>query len=470
MPGHLRSGLGPSSVADRRAYGGAARRPTPPELHASWEPAPDRPDPIALLEEQSYRRGRELAPARYGRMRHSPLAFFCGGARIMASDLARTPTAGLMTQLSGDAQLSNFGLFAVPGGHQVFDFCAFDETLPGPFEYDVKRLAASVTVAARHAGLSAAECRTLTWASVVAYRTSIAQFAGMSMLEIWYSRIAEEELSRSFNPAADTRVVFGYPCKTWIVRGCSAGADVAGLWRAVAQGRTHAEDFPEVDDSFGGPFGHRRNVVAAVRQHIPALTPRRARAHSVLPESFRIVDITRAGTTDGSIDVRAYIVVMQGRDATDLLVLQLKEATTSVLQDHLPAGRYRTAGERVVRGQRAIQMTPDEFLGWTTGVRTNRSYYVRQLWMSKATAAVDTMSAGQLDHFVGLCARTLAHAHAKAGDPIALDAYLGEDDAFSDAVTEFAQRYADQNDRDYAAFADAVGSGRIAVDDVAPTS
>jgi uncharacterized protein (DUF2252 family) len=141
-----------------------------------------------------------------------------------------------------------------------------------------------------------------------------------------------------------------------------------------------------------------------------------------------------------------------------------------VLQDHLPAGRYRTAGERVVRGQRAIQMTPDEFLGWTNGVRTNRSYYVRQLWMSKAMAAVDTMSAGQLDHFVGLCARTLAHAHAKAGDPIALDAYLGEDDAFSDAITEFAQRYADQNDRDYAAFADAVGSGRIAVDDVAPTS
>ena len=414
--------LAGSSVADRRARGADARIHTPPELHSRWEPTADRPDPISLLEEQCATWDRDLVSVRHARMMVSPFTFYCGGVRIMASDLAATPNAGLMTQLCGDAHLSNFGVFAAPQGHPVFDFCEFDETLPGPFEYDIKRLATSVTVAARHIGLSDDECRRVTSTTARAYRTAMAQFARMGVLELWYSRISDTEITAILNEPPLT------------------GSSRARTPHRAASSQDAQKAAHEQIREF-------RATLRGERRH--------------LAERFRVLNIARGGGNAGSIGCWACVVLLQGRDERDLLVLQLKEATASVLEDHLPRSTYRNAGERVVRGQRLMQAAADIFLGWTKGVRTNRSYYVRQLWEVKDLAAVDTMPAAQLDHYAALCGRTLAHAHARSGDPIAIDAYLGEHDDFDQVIAEFSRRYADQNDQDYQAFTTAISTGQL---------
>lgn len=462
---------------------------TPPELHSSWEPTSDRPDPIALIEQQSATRDPDLVPVRYAQMMTSPYAFYCAGARIMASDLAATPTAGLMTQLCGDAHLSNFGVFAAPQSHPVFDIREFDETLAGPFEYDVKRLATSVIVAARHNGMSRDECGLVTSAAVHAYRTAMAEFAQMGVLELWNARITDSEITKAVDllagrGGADDRD------HTW-ERGTAPEVPSRVGWADAQRSGdalrdAPADSFREVDTRLRRLFGHHdrtfggpriansargqtqrdasRDADRVVHEQMREFkaTLRGERRHLV--ERFRVIDAARACGSTGSIDSWAYIVLMEGRDERDLLMLQLKEATASVLEDHLPRSRYRNAGERVVRGQRMLQAAADIFLGWTKGIRTNRSYYVRQLAKIDGFFAINPLPAAQLNDYASLCAKTLARAHARSGDPIAIAVYLGDRDDFDHAITRFAERYADQNDQDYEAFTDAAHAGRIVVE------
>jgi uncharacterized protein (DUF2252 family) len=500
------------SVADRRARGADARSATPPSGHAEWVPGVDRPDPVALLEEQNATREPDLVPVRHGRMMVSPFTFYRGAAKIMATDLAGTPTAGLTSQLCGDAHLSNFGVFAGPDRRLLFDLNDFDETLPGPFEYDVKRMAASFTIAARNNGLTTAESVQVTTAAVRAYREAMAGFARMGVLELWYARISEDDLQatvarlaaegkdtkvaedrtahRKAKPGKDVKA--GKPgkpgkdiraSKTEAAEPGSAafaarqaeknlrkartrdslqalsklGELVDGRYRIVSQPpivvpirdleQHYGMTADDVERAVHDQFREYRSTLEVDRRH--------------LLEKFQVVDMARKVVGVGSVGTRAFIVLLQGRDDQDPLFLQVKEATRSVLEDHLPRSRYRNPGERVVRGQRMMQASSDIYLGWTKGVQENRYLYWRQLRDMKGSALVDTMSAFALEYYAGMCGWTLARAHARSGDPVAMAAYLGTGDEFDRSITEFSRRYADQNETDYQSFVDAVRTGRI---------
>jgi uncharacterized protein (DUF2252 family) len=500
------------SVADRLAKGSDARLQVPPSSHAGWVPAADRPDPVALLEEQNKTREPDLGPVRHGRMMVSPFTFYRGAAKIMAADLAGTPTAGFTSQLCGDAHLSNFGVFASPERRLLFDLNDFDETLPGPFEYDVKRMAASFTIAARNNGLTKAESAQVTTAAVRAYREAMAGFARMGVLELWYARISEDDLQATVaRLAADSRnakvakhradhgktkpgkdVKAGKTAKSgkdlragktadpapgsaaWSARQAEKnlrkartrdslqalsklGERVDGRYRIVSQPpivvpirdleRHYGMTGDDVERAVHEQFREYRSSLEVDRRH--------------LLEKFQVVDMARKVVGVGSVGTRAFIVLLQGRDEQDPLFLQVKEATRSVLEDHLPRSRYHNPGERVVRGQRMMQAASDIFLGWTKGVQADRYYYWRQLRDMKGSAMVDTMSAVALEVYAGLCGWTLARAHARSGDPVAMAAYLGAGDEFDTSITDFSRRYADQNESDYQSFVEAVRTGRI---------
>jgi uncharacterized protein (DUF2252 family) len=466
------------SLADRRAQGGNARVAAPPESHAGWAPAADRADPVTLLEEQNKSRDADLVPVRHGRMMASPFTFYRGSARIMAEDLWRTPTAGLVVQLCGDAHLSNFGVFASPERSLVFDINDFDETLPGPFEYDVKRLAASFTIAARNNEFAKADVKAVTRECVKAYRQAMAEFAEMSTLDVWYAHLSEAELLASVQAA---------------ITELSSAADAKKLKKLKKQGkrtqeiakkarsRDSTQALAKLGEMVDGryrivsqpPFivplrevhtiypSFPDNVEAAVEQQLAAyartLRPDRRR----LLERFELVDVARKVVGVGSVGTRAFIGLFQGKDEHDPLFLQLKEASRSVLESHLPKSRYRQPGQRVVQGQTLMQATSDIFLGWTTGIDTSRSFYWRQLRDMKGSAEVERMTPEGMTFYATTCGWTLARAHARSGDPVALASYLGTDDSFDRAVADFAKHYARQNDRDFEAFADAVRTGRI---------
>jgi uncharacterized protein (DUF2252 family) len=490
------------SLADRRARGVDARTATPPESHAGWVPVKDRRDPVALLEEQNTTREPDLVPVRHGRMVVSPFTFYRGAAKIMAADLAGTPTSGLDVQLCGDAHLSNFGAFASPERRLLFDLNDFDETLPGPFEYDVKRMAASFTIAARNNGLTKAEGRSVTGASVRAYREAMAQFAGMRTMDLWYAHVSEDDLraavARLVTPTGHGKKKDGKSGKGGKGKGGKAshnggrgGKDAAAeLARAAKQGdktlrKAHTRDSLQALSKLGELVDGRYRIVSQPPVVVPArdlaatygmsedeiettvhdqfreyrATLQDDRRH--LLERFEIVDMARKVVGVGSVGTRAFIVLLQGRDPQDPLFLQIKEATRSVLEDHLPKSRYRNPGERVVQGQRMMQAASDIYLGWTKGVQEDRHYYWRQLRDMKASAVVDTMSAAVLELYAGLCGWTLARAHARSGDAVAIAEYLGGDEAFDTSITDFSQRYADQNEQDYQALVAAIGSGRV---------
>jgi uncharacterized protein (DUF2252 family) len=463
------------SVDERKARGKAARQQMAPAGHAGWVPAADRPDPVGLLEEQNLTREPDLVPVRHGRMMVSPFTFYRGAAKIMAADLAEAPTAGLDVQLCGDAHLSNFGAFASPERTLLFDLNDFDETLPGPFEYDVKRLAASFTIAARNNGFTNADARAATVASVTAYREAMAGFAGMRTMDIWYARLSEQDLLSAIRNA--TRSLERTE-KKGVAREAEKRAEksaqkahtrdslhalsklaeqVDGRYRIVSQPpivvpmRDLVErlDFsPEVMEGIvHEQFRAYRKTLQDDRRH--------------LLERFEMVDMARKVVGVGSVGTRAFIVLLWGRDQQDPLFLQVKEATASVLEDHLPKTRYRQAGERVVQGQRLMQAASDIFLGWTKGHEANRYLYWRQLRDMKGSAVVEAMRPGELAFYARICGQTLARAHARTGDPIALAAYLGKKDRFDQSIADFSERYADQNERDYQAFAEAVSSGRL---------
>jgi uncharacterized protein (DUF2252 family) len=443
---------------------------------------PDRPDPVGLLEEQNATREPDLVPVRHGRTLVSPFTFYRGTAKIMATDLANTPTAGLQVQLCGDAHLSNFGAFASPERRLLFGLNDFDETLPGPFEYDVKRLAASFTIAARNNGFGKADTRTVTLASVAAYREAMAGFAAMGTMAIWYAHLDEDQLLRAVQSAA------AKASKT------KKGAKAAKRARKTAEkavAKAHTRDSLQALSKLGELVDGRYRIVSQP----PIVVPMREleatyglsadQMEQVLRDQFRSyratlrddqrqllerfqpVDMARKVVGVGSVGTRAFIALLQGRDQHDPLFLQVKEATRSVLEGPLPKSRYKQHGERVVYGQRMLQAASDIYLGWTRGVDVNRYFYWRQLRDMKGSAEVEAMAPLGLRVYAGICGWTLARAHARSGDPIAIAAYLGEDDQFDRSITDFAKRYADQNEQDYQAFAKAIRSGRLeALEDV----
>ncbi len=462
------------SLEDRKARGKAAREHVPPAGHAGWAPAKGRPDPVALLEEQNTTREADLVPVRHGRMMVSPFTFYRGAAKIMAADLEETPTAGLDVQLCGDAHLSNFGVFASPERELVFDLNDFDETLPGPFEYDVKRMAASFTIAARNNGFSKADGRAATNASVAAYRESMLKFAAMRTLDIWYAHLSEQDLRAAMNAAASSAKGVDKKQATAAQKNADKAARKAhtrdsmqalsklaelvdGKYRIVSEppvvvplrdlSKTRGYSVDQLEDMVHEQFRAYRETLQDDRRH--------------LLERFEWVDMARKVVGVGSVGTRAFIVLLQGRDEQDPLFLQVKEASASVLEDHLPKSRYEQPGERVVQGQRRMQAASDIFLGWTKGAEADRFLYWRQLRDMKGSAVVEAMAPQTLTFYARVCGATLARAHARSGDPVALAAYLGTKARFDQSIADFSERYADQNDKDYRAFRAAVGSGRL---------
>jgi uncharacterized protein (DUF2252 family) len=479
------------SLDERVGQGRTARDRTPPSSHAGWSPAPDRPDPVGLLEEQDRTREPDLVPVRHGRMMVSPFTFYRGAARIMAADLAGTPVAGLIAQLCGDAHLSNFGVFASPERRLMFDLNDFDETLPGPFEYDLKRMAASFVIAGRNNGFARADARAAALASVTAYREAVADFAQMSTMGIWYAHMPEDQLMAFVQDAvaevAKEEKKAGKAKKAKAQRGGreeKAARQVARRAQkniAKAHTRDSVQALSKLGEVIGGQYriASQPPVIVPARdlagtfgmspdEVIPALHDQFRAYRATLQddrrrllERFEIVDMARKVVGVGSVGTRAFIVLLAGRDAQDPLFLQVKEATASVLESYLPKSRYRQHGERVVQGQLLMQAASDIFLGWTRGVDTSRHFYWRQLRDMKGSALVELMAPITLAYYARLCGWTLARAHARSGDPVATAEYLGGGDAFDRSITDFCERYADQNEQDYKEFVKAVRSGRL---------
>jgi uncharacterized protein (DUF2252 family) len=443
-----------ASYQQRRERGRAARRVAPRGSHAEWAPAPDRPDPVDLLETQARDRIQELMPLRYSRMMASPFAFMRGSAIIMANDLASTPTSGIHAQLCGDAHLLNFGAYASPERALLFDVNDFDETLPGPWEWDIKRLAASFVVAGRDNGFDAADCREAAQASVASYRQRMAQFSEMGELEVWYSRVGAEEVSGLLSDAKKkTTKKLNKALRK--ARGHDRLQALSKLTRVVDGRRMINDDppllvrLPEGDDI-------RAQVYAILESYKRTLQDDRRH----LLDRYRFVDTARKVVGVGSVGTRAYVVLLEGRDEDDPLFLQVKEAGASVLENYVKSNTYEHHGHRVVAGQRLMQAASDIFLGWFRGTG-GRDFYWRQLKDMKGSANVESMSPDELVLYGGLCGWTLARAHARSGDRAQIAGYLGKGERFDRAIAEFAQAYADQTERDHAALCAAVKSGRL---------
>jgi len=438
---------------DRRAAGRAARKAVPRSEHAAWDPDPGR-DPIAILEQQAGTRVPELVPIRYGRMAGSPFAFFRGGAAVMASDLAGTPSTGFRVQACGDAHVSNFGKFATPERNLVFDVNDFDETLPGPWEWDVKRLAASLHVVGRQRGFSPAQCDAVVEAAAHAYRGRMAECAPMALLERWYARTGAEDVVAHF--PARSRSLVRRDVRKALAKGHRRA--VAKLTRDEGGELRFAEDPPLVVhlDRTGSD---RDEVVGMVERYRDTLTGDRQALFSRL----RLLDVARKVVGVGSVGTRCWICLFAGPDrpSGDHVVLQVKEAQASVLEPHVGKSPYGHHGMRVVLGQRLTQAASDIFLGWTAVASGERQYYVRQLWDAKGGSDPLAMDARTLREYGAICALVLAQSHARTGDPAPIAAYLGSSDGFDRAIVRFARAYALVNERDHAALVAAVESGRV---------
>jgi uncharacterized protein (DUF2252 family) len=456
----------PGSPAERAAAGKAARAAAPRSSHGEWKPAADRPDPVELLEGQADSRVGRLVPLRYGRMLVSPFAFYRGAAAVMAADLAGTPQSGFETQLCGDAHLSNFGGFASPERRLVFDLNDFDETLPGPWEWDVKRLAASFSLAGRDRGCSGGERRRVVRAAAGEYRATMRRLAGMGNLESWYQQLDAESIAARWGREAGARQ------RRRFERGVAKA-------RAKDSSRAFAKLTEEVDGEPRIRSEPPLIVPAAelVREEAPGqdaeaivlrvLSDYRdslALEHRAVLDGYRLVDVAFKVVGVGSVGTRAWIALMLGRDEGDPLFLQIKEAQRSVLEPYAAPSRFDLQGERVVHGQRLMQAASDVMLGWVRAGGVDgreRDFYVRQLWDWKASARVEAMDARGLAAYAEICGMTLAHAHARGGDRLAIAAYLGKGDVFDRAIADFAEAYADQSERDHEALQAAVDAGRI---------
>ncbi|MHC3469901.1 DUF2252 domain-containing protein [Streptomyces sp. 7R007] len=452
-------------VPDRIAHGRNARTRTPRSSHGRFATAPDRPDPVAVIERQSATRVPELVPIRYGRMLASPFRFYRGAAAIMATDLGALPHTGLRVQLCGDAHLLNFRMLASPERHLVFDINDFDETYPGPFEWDVKRLAASFVIAARANGFPAAEQDRAVRVCVRAYRERIRQCAGLRTLDVWYAQDDVDALRALLASSMDKTARRRTAHAAEQARARTHLRAFAKLTRATAAGRRIAADPPLITPladlaADPGEEGREKELQALLEDYAHTLSSERRH----LLRHYRLVDMARKVVGVGSVGTRCWILLLLGRDDDDPLLLQAKEAQESVLAAHAGGEGFDHQGRRVVTGQRLIQTTSDIFLGYTrvTGLDgRERDFYVRQLRDWKGIARPETMGPDLLNLFAGLCGACLARAHARSGDPVAIGAYLGGGDRFDRALVRFAQRYADQNERDFAALREAVDSGRV---------
>jgi uncharacterized protein (DUF2252 family) len=434
---------------ERRAAGKALRNIIPRSSHAAWSPAPDRPDPVGLLEESNSTRLASLVPIRYGRMLTSSFAFLRGSAAIMAHDLSQTPTTGLLVQACGDAHLSNFGLYATPERREVFDVNDFDETLPGPWEWDVKRLITSIVVAARHNSFPEAVSRQAALKGAQMYREHMGVYATMRHLDVWYSRVTVENVLKRVRPG-----------------------DRATLSREIekARRRTSVHIFPKLTTESKGQYTikddpplivHLDDGVLAdtLRELVEGYVTPLSDDRQVLLSRYHVLDLAQKVVGVGSVGTRCYVVLLLGDDSNDPLFLQIKEAQASVLERYLGASHYSNHAQRVVCGQRLVQAASDIFLGWTRIGSTD--YYIRQLHDRSLSPSIESMEARDFIAFAGLCGWVLARAHARSGDPAQMSSYLGRNDMFDQAVTSFAMTYANQVEQDYTALVAAVRSGRI---------
>ena len=454
------------SVAERVARGKAARAEVPRASHALFEPPPTRPDPVKLLERQAKTRVPELVPVRYGRMLVSPFTFYRGAALIMAQDLAATPRSGLTVQCCGDAHLSNFGVFASPERALVFDVNDFDETLPGPWEWDVKRLAVSMLIAARFNGFKAKEQDKIVLDTVGRYRTAMAEFAGMKDLEVWYSHLDIQSVLKDYGSQYKPKMVRQADKLLAKARTKDSMTAFSKLCQTVDGKPRIVDQSPlivPIDQLAQGPEGDAlfESLHQLLRDYRETLEFDRR----VLLEEFELADFARKVVGVGSVGTRAYIALLFGRDGQDPLFLQMKEAEASVMEEFVGPSQFANHGERVVVGQRLMQATSDIFLGWLhvdSGLDgKSRDFYGRQLKDWKGSAEVEQMVPKGMATYGTLCGWTLARAHARSGDRIAIAAYLGNGDSFDRALLEFSKAYADQNDRDYQELAAAVKSGKI---------
>ena len=451
--------------AERAAKGKAARAAAPRSAHGEWAPARDRRDPVELLEEQAASRVPELVPIRYGRMLVSPFTFYRGAAYPMAADLAGVPRTGLHVQLCGDAHLSNFGAFAAADRRLVFSINDFDETLPGPFEWDVKRLVASFDVAGRDRGFDAKQRRSVNLEVTRSYREAIRNFAGMTNLELWYSRIDVEAITSLLGPRASRKQRQLFKRNVAKAHSKDSMRALAKLTTVVGGERRIVSDPPlivPIEEVAAGAAQHEIEefVRVTIRAYRRTLTPDRRQ----LLERYRYVHAARKVVGVGSVGTRAWIVLMLGRDENDPLFLQLKEAQASVLEPFLGKSTFAQHGQRVVEGQRLTQAASDIMLGWIRTTDTggvSRDFYMRQLWDGKGSAIIESMNPHGMTLYAQLCGSSLAKAHARSGDAIAIGSYLGSGDAFDRALASFAEAYADQNERDYDALAAAADSGRV---------
>ncbi len=433
----------------RRAAGKAQRAVVSRTAHADWKATRKRPDPVAILDESSRPRLQHLVPIRYGRMLESPFAYLRGSPAVMASDLATTPVSGLQVQACGDCHLSNFGLYASPERNLLFDLNDFDETLPGPWEWDVKRLATSCVVAARANGFRKQDASDAARACVRTYRQRMREFGEMRTLDVWYDRVDANEALKLVNPEGQKRMSHDF-FKARSKTSMQAISDLVSL-----------EDDPPW-------FLEKDRIVERLEDPaLPETLKRLMRSYRAtlqddrlsLVERYRFVDIVLRVFGVGSVGTRCYLMLFDGSHPDDPLVIQVKEATASVLEPHLKQSRKTTGGHRVVSGQRLMQSATDIFLGWSS--EGGHDFYVRQYRDMKGAAKLDKMSPATLRDYAALCGWVLARAHARSGDAAMLSGYLGRSEAFDDALVQFAGAFADQNDRDFEKFQAAVKSGRL---------
>ncbi len=453
-------------TADERvARGKAVRGELPRSAHAGWEPGPGRTDPVELLEEQAQTRLPELGPIRYGRMLVSPFTFFRGAAYLMAADLADGPRTGLHAQLCGDAHLSNFGIFAAPDRRLVFSINDFDETLPGPFEWDVKRLAASIAVAGRDCGFDETIRRSVVSAAVREYREAIARFAKMRNIDVWYTRLDVAAILERLGASRSRKQMKRFRTNVAKARTRDSMRALTKLC-GIVDGELRIVGNPPLVTPIENvlPSAAQEDLEAVVRRMIGTYTRTLPRDRRNLLQSYRYVHAARKVVGVGSVGTRAWVLLLLGRDGNDPLFLQFKEAQASVLEPFLGKSQFSQHGRRVVEGQRMMQAAPDIMLGWErieTIDGEKRDFYIRQLWDAKGSVEVELMDPSELEAYGKICGWTLARAHARSGDRIAIAAYLGKGESFDRGMASFSETYADQNERDYRALKEAAASGRI---------
>lgn len=453
----------PSRAETSRAKGREERRAVPRRTHRSYVASEDRADPITLLRAQDADRLDDLVPVRWGRMSVSPFTFYRGSAALMAADLATTPRTSLTVQLCGDAHLSNFGLYASPERALMFDVNDFDETLPGPFEWDIKRLAASFVIAARNNAFSADVARSAAVTAARSYRHHMATYAEMGELDVWYSRVVADDLLNAVRMAAKagagmrSNAVERTQQGLEKVRGRTS-AQAAGKLAVTVDGNHRFVDQPPLIMHFE-ELADTELIKSLFKEYTATLSIDRRH----LLERFALADIARKVVGVGSVGTRCFIILMTGRDTNDPLILQTKEAGKSVLEQHLGASRYRHAGHRVVEGQRLMQAASDIFLGWMTGRPGGRHYYWRQLRDMKGSIEIERLRPAGLELYAEMCGWALARGHARSGDRLAISGYLGAGDVFDQAIADFAETYADQTEQDYEALLAAIKRGGVPV-------